>query len=293
MREEPIPNPSKSDPAAQKPAAEATKTPQDPPPPKTDTPADTRDKANSHNGEKNVRERWKVGVETLTLVAVVWYACIASHQLTQMRKATKATQDAAIAAQSAATTAASQLELAERPWVDASISLNGPLTFNVNGANIPLKIVLRNTGHSPAQFTSISPLPLIGRGAFNAANNIQDVCQSASKSAALGIALFPNVNFEQRENVGLGKEDIEKAKAPIEFPGSHWGEVFLSPTVVICITYSNQYSNQNSVYHTAYIVDLLKIDSANRLSDAFKIGEDVDQKHLLLRLHVEEPITAN
>jgi hypothetical protein len=208
----------------------------------------------------------------------------------------KATQQSAEAAKRAADIAASQLELAERPWVDANITLDGPLTFNVNGANIPLKIALRNTRHSPALFTVISPLPLIGSKGPNAASYLQQVCQDATRMTTtmpqFGITLFPNVNFEQRESIGIGKEEIENEKASKEFPNSHFGDVILSPSVVICIAYRPTF-NQSSVYHTAYILDLLKLDSASRLGVAFKIGEDVDQKHLLLRLGVVGAITAN
>jgi hypothetical protein len=250
--------------------------------------------------EENDRQyRTQTSIKTATWLAVIAaciYATIAAWQGWEMRKAAMATQDAAVAAQKAADTAANQLELAERPWVDANISLDGPFTFNINGASIPLKITLRNTGHSPALTVTISPLPLIGHKAANAANYREQVCQDAIRIATtmpqFGVALFPNVNFEQREEIGIGKEEIESGKASKEFPDSHFGDVILSPSVVICIAYRPTF-NQTSVYHTAYIVDLLKLDSANRLGVAFKIGEDVDQKHLLLRLGSVGAITAN
>ncbi|MGA8366095.1 MAG: hypothetical protein ACLQMT_01760 [Candidatus Acidiferrales bacterium] len=208
----------------------------------------------------------------------------------------KATQQSANAATSAADTATKQLELTDRPWVDATIALDGPFSFDINGANIPLKVTLRNTGHSPALSVVISPLPLLGSKGMNAANYREQVCQDATRTATtapqFGVALFPNANFEERMTVGIGKQDIEDARASKEFPGSHFGDVILSPSVVICIAYRPTF-NQTSVYHTVYVVNLLKLDSENRLGFAFKIGEDVDQEHLLLRLGVAGAITAN
>ena len=87
--------------------------------------------------------------------AAVIYAAITAFQWSEMRKATKAATEAAHSA-------AQQLELSERPWVDADISIDGALVFDRDGAHIPLKIVLRNSGHSPAMHTAIYPVPLIG-----------------------------------------------------------------------------------------------------------------------------------
>jgi hypothetical protein len=203
---------------------------------------------------------------------------------------------AADAAKSAAETAASQLELSERPWVDAQILLNGPLTFNINGASIPLKLSLRNTGHSPAMFVAISTLPSVASKTDNAVPYREQACKDATRVSAtmpdFGITLFPNVTFEQRYEVGLPKEEIEKGKASKVFPGSRFGDVILSPAVSICMAYRPTFHGTR-IYHTAYIVDLFKVDSANHLDVRFKIGEDVDQKHLLLRIHPWSAIYAD
>lgn len=110
VAEEPILNSPESNPAAQESTAETEETPPNPPPSETDIPAGIEDKPNSHTGQNNVREWWKGIVETLTLIAVVWYACIASRQLKPMQDAAKATQDAANAASTQTTLVRQQLE---------------------------------------------------------------------------------------------------------------------------------------------------------------------------------------
>ncbi len=86
----------------------------------------------------------------------IWQDRIASRTLIEIQKQYPQLQKSADAADNAAKTAARQLELAERPWIAANIERNGPLTFNVNGANIPIKITMRNTGNSPALYAVIS-----------------------------------------------------------------------------------------------------------------------------------------
>jgi hypothetical protein len=199
-----------------------------------------------------------------------------------------ANQTASEAAKSAAETAAAQLELAERPWVDASVLLDGPFTFSVNGATIPLRIALRNTGHAPALSVGVWPSALIGAKAANVVSYRPEACNGAERMSNLGVALFPNTNFEQPESVTIGKETMENEKASKEFPGSNFGDVILSPTIIVCLAYRPPFKS-DSIYHTAYILDLLKIDSTGLASPNFKIGENIDTKHLLLRLH---PLTA-
>lgn len=197
------------------------------------------------------------------------------------------------AAESAANTAAAQLEFAERPWIDANISLSGPLSWNVNGGNITLKIIFRNTGHSPSLSTTISPLTLIGHKGNDAASYREQVCRDATRIATtipqLGIALFPNVPFEQQETVTFTNQDIaDFTKDPF---GSHFPGLIVSPTVVLCIAYRPHF--RSAVYHTSYIVDLYKLESAGRLTPMFKIGEDVDNAQLTLRLHILDAISAD
>jgi hypothetical protein len=202
-----------------------------------------------------------------------------------------ANKKSANAAKSAADTAARQLELAERPWVDANVAIDGPLSWDINGGNMALKVAMRNTGHSPALSVGIWPSVLIGTKGANAVNYRPEACSTAEKMSNLGVALFPNTNFEQPESVTINKDTIENEKASKEFPGSNFGEAILSPTIVICIAYRPAFKS-GTTYHTAYIFDLLKRSAAG-LSPVFKIGENVDAKYLLLRLHPFKAISVD
>jgi hypothetical protein len=213
----------------------------------------------------------------------------------QAKRSAEANKESADAAKIAANIAAAQLELAERPWVDASIVIDGPLTFTVNGLNIPLKLTLRNTGHSPAQSVNISYLPLVGHKSINATNYRGQVCESATKMSVnmgFGVSLFPDVLFEEHEGIGVGKEDIAAASLSKEFPDSKFPAVIMTPTMIVCIAYRPTF-DQSRVYHTAYIFDLYKLDAQNRMGVMFKIGDDVDQDHWVIRRAIAQAITAD
>jgi hypothetical protein len=209
-----------------------------------------------------------------------------------------ANRDAADAAKSAADTAASQLELTERPWVDASIAIDGPFSFHINGdsveeASIPLKIVPRNTGHSPALSAAIFWRLTLAKGddIFKVRDEACKSAEATTNNGHWGITLFPNTTspHEERKIIRIGKTEIEKSKV--------WGlsgfenKTMPPPSIVICIAYRPTFKN-TSVYHTAYIFDLLRLDSTNTAS-YFKIGENVDQGHLLLKGHEVDAISAD
>lgn len=191
-----------------------------------------------------------------------------------------------------------QLELAERPWVEADIAINGGLTFDINGARIPLKITLRNTGHSPALSTTVSPLALIGSKSLSAINYRNQVCQDAARTAIAypqwGVALFPNATFQRGYDVILRQKDIDSGKASKENPKANFGEVMISPAVIICVAYRPSFNN-TSVYDTAYIIDLVKLHTINNAPPfVFDIGQAVEQQNLGLQFHaLDGAITAH
>src|ERR1035438_1237169 len=101
--------------------------------------------------QRNLREP-KFILELLVFAVLAIYTVFTGFMYCANKKA-------ADAAKSAADTAAKQFETSERPWVDADIRLDGPLSFNVNGANLPLVFQLLNSGHSAALAVQIAVRP--------------------------------------------------------------------------------------------------------------------------------------
>jgi hypothetical protein len=184
-----------------------------------------------------------------------------------------------------------ELELSQRPWVDAQISLDGGLVYGINGTGVSLKIDLRNTGHSPAFATNIEALALVGSQAAGASQYRDQICQDATKqamgNAASGIALFPNAPFTQHLEITIGKEQLEKAR--LENPKLN---AIFYISAIVCIGYRPTF-NSTSVYTTSYILDLIRRDDVTGPNIMFRIGENVDQAHLFLQLHFIRAISAN
>jgi len=248
---------------------------------------------NPHHDERE-HPAWK-WLRRVGVFAGIAYAIITWFMYCANRDAANAATNAAGAARSAATTAADQLELEERPWVDATITIDGPFEFNVNGVNAHLKFTLKNTGKSPAQSVDVNPILLIGGKIGNASGYRDQACKDAARVSnrlpQFGMVLFPNIPFEQQYSFGIGKEEIEQDKASKQFPASKFGEVILSPVAVVCMAYRSTF-NKTSTYHTAYIVDFYKRTPLGP-SPIFKIGENVDPKQLLIRLHPLDAISAD
>jgi hypothetical protein len=108
-------------------------------------------------------QRRTLWVAWLTFAALIAYASISGWQLCEMRIATKATQDAAGAAQSAAVTArtaveasANQFRQDERPYVWA-YPVAGPNNgvLPTIGENIYIRVDFKNSGRTPA--TNLAP----------------------------------------------------------------------------------------------------------------------------------------
>lgn len=211
------------------------------------------------------------------------YAAFAALQWCEMR-------DATIAATITARTAAKELELSERPWIDAGINLVGPLKFGDDGASVNLNIALRNTGHSPALNTGIESEILIGGNGATASKFRQGVCDRAAKE--IGISLFQNVPFSQVNGTVLPRQEIEKDKVSMEHLAFKLGDKFLWPAVIVCIAYHPVF-DEKKVYYTSYILDLMRRDEVGNPRSDFKIGQDIPLKDLFLQLHIDRAIEAN
>jgi hypothetical protein len=199
-----------------------------------------------------------------------------------------ANQKAADAAKSSADTAAAQFELSERPWVDAQIKINGPLTFDVNGGRLPVMFTLRNSGSTPALITSLTFRIVMSSEVPNLTGVRNEVCDEGKDFKVTQLTLFPRTDFPQAAEIIIAKQSIDSniAKFPT-FKGS-----FVGPALIACILYRPTFKD-TSVYRTAYIMDILKIEpGTDHVNIAFKNGEIVDAKHLGLRWYVLNPIEA-
>ena len=221
----------------------------------------------------------KLALEVGTFLVVAAYTALVAFQFVQAKESTDA-------AKRSADIAAKQLEMSERPWVDADITLNGPLYYNINGGNLQLKYTLRNTGHSPAFNAVIIPQVVFAYGGPDPVLKRNELCNLAAHDYGSGITVFPNTTFVQAVNVGIAKEDIAKATKTTQ------GYV-MAPTLVTCIAYRPTFDDK-AIYKTAYIVDVLRHQDREKIwGVAFMPGQEVPVNKLQLRLSFIRPIEAN
>lgn len=205
-------------------------------------------------------------VSQYLIVAVAFGGIVvAVCSLNSLNESVTAANKQAIAAATQAYTGQREFEMSERPWVYVDTALLKPLTYDVNGANITMRFILHNVGHSPATNTQIN-MVAYAEGAPNHASDplveqkkLCDPMRSYPPSAHEGgFTLFPaqisavedmTVTISRREisDTQLAQMNRSRLKKPIDF---------LSPIIVGCIDYRVEFSP--TVHHqTGFIFSLL------------------------------------
>jgi hypothetical protein len=178
------------------------------------------------------------------------YASIAAWQGCEMRKATKA-------ATSAATSAAQQLDLAERPWVKMDINLDGPLVIDKNGMTVGLRVLMQNTGHSPAVAILMQPRMMVKMGWPEAEMNSEreKLCGELKRQAIANEAsletFFPgNDPIPKLWKISVPKADLDKARSG--------GDSVVLPLIFSCVVYRPTFNN--TFHETAYTSSVMTFD---------------------------------
>jgi hypothetical protein len=230
--------------------------------------------------ERDKQHRTQEGIRKATVwavVAAIAYAGIAAFQWSTMRDATNA-------ATKAANTAASQLELSQRPWINFDTIVDAPLSLSGDSVLVSVRLTMRNSGPSPAMNVAIA------EGLAADPTNIFDfreaVCGDATKwsttSPIVTDTVFPNVTLNMSPHLPSGtftKNLVASRMSPEPF----WKDKILQPALVVCVAYRPSF-NPTSVYHTSYVFALLKVEPGERPSSLFTIGENVPPEHLKLQL---------
>jgi len=182
----------------------------------------------------------KLAVEIAMLFVVAAYAAVTSFQLIEMKITSDAAVKSANAAKSAADTAAEELELSQRPWVDFSFRIIGGLHQESNGITLKVDFSLKNIGHSPALDVFPEAIGFVAyKGHMDENTAQQDLCNRMA--AAKGFDhLIPQIftdrpAIHQPVIVTFNQADIEAAK-----PGG-----FFQPVILGCIDYHSSFSDKH------------------------------------------------
>jgi hypothetical protein len=214
-------------------------------------------------------KRWDRFIAALTLAALIVYTFVNYHMLHEMRKATEKAGIGADAAKSLADTAASELELSQRPWLikfDAVII--GPFIFDRDGGHITIRFLLKNVGRSPAVGVWIHdrfyPENITMPNPFDEQTA---VCREAKKQASgqrLGLMLFPGEPKEIDISDHMSESEITDALDV--YNGAL--RPFIDPEIVGCADYQSSFSPKR--HQTGFIYHV-KTYKAAHPGDAFAI----------------------
>jgi hypothetical protein len=204
---------------------------------------------------KKVRREWVViGVNVLTLFAVIAYAWINYHMLYEMEKATKA-------AQQSANTAISQLEITDRPWVKVVPKKWSSITFGDKGdMRFSAILTLSNIGKSVATDVTVNhgafvPAP---NAVFDEPQKRQATLCKEPPQGALRVTLFPTDTTDLGIADSISKRDMEANTVPPppgltrpKPPGKR-----VSPFLYGCIDYKS--GNGIKHHQTGFVYNIVR-----------------------------------
>jgi hypothetical protein len=174
------------------------------------------------------------------------YAALAACQLHELQTATKATQQAAGAADSAAVTAKEALVRGQRPWVGPEKEPTVILNESKDGIQSIIVVPIRNNGPSPALHLGYYIEPMeIG----SSLNPIEEKSKSFCQMAEIEIVTtdhLPGQNF----GFYILPNEIERL-----FDKRAWSPEKPFNAVVGCIAYTDQFHDtpiHSVVHHTSF-----------------------------------------
>jgi hypothetical protein len=239
---------------------------------KADLPQQLLDEYAASNEKADTREKRRVFREFATLFFLILTAGFTFIQAYQSVKS-------ANAAKSAADVAAKQLEMAERPWIEAGdFQIVSPLAIEQNGegARLTIRFTPHNIGHSPAVLVNpevrLSP-------SYIGIPDPRQARRDACRAAITGSQIQHNKDFMETWFPGelpprdfglvLSRKDIEDAmQARFQWhppaPADH-----IELQIAVCIAYQSSFADTQ--YHTGYVLDLERmIDNPPFVSDVFE-----------------------
>ena len=147
----------------------------------------------------------------------------ARDQHTAMMETISIGRQNALAAEKSARIAEDTLVATQRPWVTADIQVGGPLRYDVNGANITVRFILRNIGHSPAMHVWIdaqvtAPTFLAGDQWDLQGQQRQIISDLRSRPPyPYGYVIFPGMTAVQDFTLMISQDELKKITKNVEF----------------------------------------------------------------------------
>lgn len=213
-------------------------------------------------------------VNLFTLVGLVFYTIFTYRILCASKKS-------ADAAKESADTAASQLEMAERPWISGPITVTGPFVIGTAvGAHLSVTFDMKNIGQSPA--SNVVKRAMLTTGEYGSGQDTiserKHLCDNLTNSIlnSDGQFWFPETIFPNTETP---EEDGTILSDPAtQYFQKHSDETYPTYRIVTCVAYMSTFNN-DVAYYTGRIYGIEPSDSKNRI----RVGETIPAKGIQLR----------
>jgi hypothetical protein len=220
-------------------------------------------------------------ISVLTLLAVVAYATISRNQW-------KAMTDALGEARKQTVIDQQQLEATTRPWIAVDFAIDGPVTFDADGARLRFAIQATNVGNSPALNLIINPKVMNENP-----GKPEQIQLDCAKEMVLpnyvikgNLSTWGDTVFKGRPVLKRFALAIPKAELNRTFTSFPKGTIM--PHIVGCVNYTIVPSGD--YHHTFFSYSLLRISQRGQ-SPFFMNGVDVPQNQL--KFTIDHAFPAN
>ncbi len=145
-----------------------------------------------------------------------------------------------------------------RPWLDLDISISGPLTFDQEGAHLPIVVSTQNVGHSPAVRVSDSQEFVQSLLSTNPQpwQELKKVCDQAAGQSAqslnrgLTVTIFGGKPQLRQIRMNMGPQELSKSLRDI-FPDMKEIPPTIDAQVIWCVGYRGDF--ETTTHRTGYI----------------------------------------
>jgi hypothetical protein len=218
---------------------------------------------------------WMIGLTGTIAVGGLISAVIFGYQLSEMRSASELTRQGIALSKQSLDASRDALIASQRPWVSAELSINGPFTFNEEGAQISIGVTLKNHGHSPA--ANVRDFVVLDLGTSE--KSIQ-ICEArrARFLTNFTTTIFPEETIAHSRIASVDQNDLKTATARRNI---------IAPFIMACVDYLSQIDNTK--HQTRITIDLVRAPTKENPHFAIKVGAgDVPASDLSL-----EPLLGN
>lgn len=225
-------------------------------------------------------ERWTLGfagaVAGCTLaLAVIGYCGVraANRTLIAIRKQGIQMARQTKAIEGSVRLSASQLEMAERPWLSVRLSAHGDITYDQLGINIPVQLEIKNIGKTPASQVDVEAITYClggNRDARKVRNQLINDMRHGNTNV-MSRTIFP----DEPETIPmplLAQDHTRRFETMREIAGSPGDVVCM--VAIVCVIYRPTFKTEIP-YYTAVIYDIGRLEAEGKLSNVLKPGEAV------------------